>query len=168
MHLEQTMTDSGRRARGEDGAAIVEFTLVAVLLLTLVFGIIQFGLILSFKQDMTRAAAEGARAGAVAVGVGGQTVAEAAVQRADAATREAVEAFGGSFSGVGCAREGMDCGTPVVAPCTAEAGYDCVTVTLTYDYDNHPLFGRVPIIEAFLPDQVKAESVARINLESNP
>ena len=39
---------------------------VMVLLFTLVFGIISFGLILSFKQDMTRAAAEGARAGAVA------------------------------------------------------------------------------------------------------
>ena len=53
------------RAQGDHGAALVEFALVSVLLLSIVFGIIHYGLILSFKQDVTRAAAEGARAGAV-------------------------------------------------------------------------------------------------------
>src|SRR3546814_4890777 len=90
-----------RRSRGEgdDGAALVEFALVSILLCVLLFGIINFGLILSFKQDMTRAAAEGARAGAVAVA--GQSEADAQV-----ATDEPVREFGDRFPD-GCATDGM-------------------------------------------------------------
>lgn len=152
-----------RRCRGDDGAALVEFTLVAIMLFMLVFGIISFGLILSFKQDMTRAAAEGARAGAVALPVGAQTPADAAEAAADGAVDEAVREFGGSFSGTGCTREGMHCGPAVVAPCAAEPALQCVTVRLTYDYGDHPLYGRLPFIEAVLPETVAASSVARIN-----
>ena len=55
-----------RRERGERGAAAVEFALVVPLLLMLVFGIIQYGYILSFRQALSQGAAEGARAAAVA------------------------------------------------------------------------------------------------------
>jgi Flp pilus assembly protein TadG len=153
----------GRRARGDDGSAVVEFAFVGVLLFTLVFGIISFGLILSFKQDMTRAAAEGARAGAVALPVAPQTFADAARADADAAVDDAVKEFGGSFSGTGCAKTGMTCSPAVVAPCGSQPSLDCVTVTLRYDYENHPLYGRIPLISSFMPDTVEATSVARIN-----
>lgn len=159
-----------RRLRSDDGAALVEFAFVSIPLLLIVFGIIQFGLILSFKQDMTRAAAEGARAGAVALPTGTQTPAAAAQAAADQAVKEAVTQFGGGFAtdnpsepGRGCQRDGMDCKAPVVAPCTAEPSLLCVTVELEYDYDDHPLYGRVPLIQVFLPDTVSATSVARIN-----
>jgi Flp pilus assembly protein TadG len=149
---------------------VVEFAIVSVLLMTLVFGVIQFGLLLSFKQDMTRAAAEGARAGAVALPVGAQTPEEAARDAALAAVKEAVPAFGGSFATSnpddpdhGCQRDGMSCPTPTVAPCVNEPTKTCVTVTLHYDYETHPLFGRVPLIQEFLPQTVAATSVARIN-----
>jgi Flp pilus assembly protein TadG len=164
------MQRSGRRAQGDAGAGLVEFAFVAVLLLTLVFGIIQFGLILNFKQDMTRAAAEGARAGAVALPTGTQTPADAAEAAADEAVHEAVAAFGGGFSsadpyaaGKGCQRTGMTCEPAVVAACDAEPALECVTVAVEYDYGSHPLYGEVPLISAFLPDTVRAESVARIN-----
>src|SRR3546814_4838401 len=39
------------RCEGEDCAALVEFALVSILLCVLLFGIINFGLILSFKQE---------------------------------------------------------------------------------------------------------------------
>ena len=55
-----------RRCTDDGASSMVEFAFIMVLLLTIVFGIINFGLILSFKQDVTRAAAEGARAAAVA------------------------------------------------------------------------------------------------------
>lgn len=151
------------RSRGDDGAALVEFALVSILLFMLVFGIITYGLVLSFKQDMTRAAAEGARAGAVALPVGAQTPAEAATAAADNAVSEAVREFGGSFSGTGCAREGMACGPATVGPCGAEPTRQCVTVHLEFDYDEFPLYGRLPFISAVLPDKVAASSVARIN-----
>ncbi len=51
-----------RPARRERGAAAVEFALVVPLLLTLVFGIISYGYLLSFRQSLSQAAAEGARA----------------------------------------------------------------------------------------------------------
>ena len=47
------------------GAAMVEFAIVLPLLLTLIFGIIEFGLLLYNKAVITNASREGARAGIV-------------------------------------------------------------------------------------------------------
>ncbi len=155
---DQTGPLRGPRARGDRGAALVEFAFVMVLLFTLVFGIISFGLILSFKQDVTRAAAEGARAGAVAF------PADTAQPKAQLALEEAVRSFGGTnWSSNGCSRAGVTDCSAVVAECANEPGVDCVTVRLAYDYDAYPLFGEIPLISEFLPDRITAESVARIN-----
>src|SRR4029079_19073677 len=68
---EQVMSDTVRSSdvprsgRGERGAVLVEFAISSVLLLLLLFGIIEYGYVLSFKQGLTQAAAEGARAAAV-------------------------------------------------------------------------------------------------------
>ena len=146
------------RARGDHGAALVEFAFVMVLLFTLIFGIIGFGMILSFKQDVTRAAAEGARAGAVAFP---STDAETDAQ---AALEEAVESFGGStWETQGCSRAGViECDADV-APCVNDPTVDCVTVVFAYDYEAEPLYGEIPLISAFFPDTVRSTSVARIN-----
>ncbi len=53
------------RAGGERGQALVEFSLVSVLLFILVFGIIDFGIGLHSWITVTNAAREGARIGAV-------------------------------------------------------------------------------------------------------
>lgn len=55
-----------RRAKGDDGAALVEFSFVLIPLLVLILGIVGFGMLLSVKQSVTQSAAEGARS---AVGV---------------------------------------------------------------------------------------------------
>jgi hypothetical protein len=151
-----------RRARGDEGTALVEFALVSVLLLSIVFGIIHYGLILSFKQDMTRAAAEGARAGAVAF------PAANAQPDAVAAVEEAVRDFGGSsWSSDGCNRTGMTCSIAPPIDCDPvndPGGAQCITVTLTYDYGDHPLFGEMPLIGGLTePDTITATSVARTN-----
>lgn len=158
------------RRRDDSGVALVEFAFVSLLLIVLVLGIVHYGLILSFKQDMTRAAAESARAGAVALPTGSQTHADAAEAAALSAAKEVVSDFSGPFAtnnpdepGKGCQHVGMSCGTPTVAPCVAEPALECIVVELEYDYGSHPLYGRVPIISAFLPDRISATSVARIN-----
>ncbi len=144
-----------RRAGGDEGAALLEFALVAVLLFSVVFGIIAFGLLLSFKQDLTRAAAEGARAGAVAF------PSSEAVDSAEAATQEAVEGFGQS-----CGEGGMTC---TISPATFDCDgggpgtAQCVEVTLTYDNESDPIVPPFPLISAFLPDTMEATSVARVN-----
>lgn len=160
------MDSRTRRAQGDDGAAVLEFAIVAVLLFTVVFAIIQFGLILSFKQDMTRAAAEGARGGAVAypsTSPGGGAPGDLAKQAADLAVQDAVREFGGSFSSAGCSRAGMTCAPAVIIPCPDEPAVRCVKVELTYRYADHPLYGDMPFVSAFYPNEVKATSIARIN-----
>jgi Flp pilus assembly protein TadG len=164
-----------RRGHGDGGAAILEFTLVAVLLLTIVFGIINFGLILSFKQDMTRAAAEGARAGAVALPSTVFGVSDTRRLAAVAATDEAVAGFEKTCGadGLTCVVQIHDCNYSILpgdhSPTPDSNGYDnnalpdCVTVRLIYDYEAHPLLAPVPMIAAFLPDEVSAKSVVRLN-----
>jgi hypothetical protein len=153
-----------RRGRGEEGASFLEFALISVLLFTILFGIINFGLILSFKQDVTRAAAEGARGGAVALpSSASQSYAQAAQAAADSAVKDAVKQMGGRFKDTGCSTPGMTCDPPTVGPCPNQPQYQCVTVHVLYDYDGHPLYGDLPIISAFLPNKVEATSVARIN-----
>lgn len=51
--------------RGDQGSAAVEFALVLPVLLLLLFGIIDFGRMLSAKITLTEAAREGARAAAL-------------------------------------------------------------------------------------------------------
>jgi hypothetical protein len=54
-----------RSARQETGAAAVEFALVASVLITLVFGIVDFGWLLNRTTLITNASREGAREGVV-------------------------------------------------------------------------------------------------------
>lgn len=57
---------SARARRTDRGAAAVEFALVLPILAALVFGIINFGYVLTVRQAVSQAADEGARAAAVA------------------------------------------------------------------------------------------------------
>lgn len=169
------MHERGRDG-GDRGAAILEFAFVAILLLTIVFGIITFGLVLSFKQDMTRAAAEGARAAAVALPSTVDGVNDTRRLAAVAATAEAVDELGRTCNGadgMACTVQIHDCDYVVadtnLSPTPDSNGYinnaaaDCVTVRLTYDYEDHPLLVPMPLIAAFLPNDMKASSVVRLN-----
>jgi Flp pilus assembly protein TadG len=53
------------RARGEEGAAAVEFALIVGVLAMLIFGMLQFGLAFFQLQNLRAATREGARIGAV-------------------------------------------------------------------------------------------------------
>ena len=54
------------RARREQGAAVVDFVLVLVVLIPLVLGILQVGLVLMVRNTLAAAASEGARVAATA------------------------------------------------------------------------------------------------------
>ena len=54
-----------KKLKAQKGAAAVEFAIILPLLLILLFGIIEFGLILYDKAMITNASREGARAGIV-------------------------------------------------------------------------------------------------------
>jgi Flp pilus assembly protein TadG len=55
----------GRLGRSERGTAVVEFSLVALPLCLIVFGILHFGRALNYYNDLTQIAGQGARAAAV-------------------------------------------------------------------------------------------------------
>ncbi|MCD6526025.1 MAG: pilus assembly protein [Desulfuromonas sp.] len=54
-----------RSLQNERGATMVEFAIIVALLLTIVFGIIEFSVLLYNKHMLTNASREGARAGVV-------------------------------------------------------------------------------------------------------
>ncbi|HSP28344.1 MAG TPA: TadE/TadG family type IV pilus assembly protein [Ilumatobacteraceae bacterium] len=149
------------QTRRDDGAAMVEFAFVGVLLVLLLTGLISFGLILSFKQNLTQAAAEGARAGAVAPA--GESAAHAT-----AATENAVASFDRDCVD---ASDGLTCVPPLVTDCgeTIDDGNDdpavpnCITVRLEYDYDNNPLLPKFPILANMYPKTMSASSTAQVN-----
>jgi Flp pilus assembly pilin Flp len=62
------MKDLGRDRRGERGANLIEFALLAPLLIMLALGIIDFGWMLSTQQDVRHGAREAARLAAVNTG----------------------------------------------------------------------------------------------------
>ena len=53
-----------RRPRGEEASAVVDFVLVMMLVIPIVLGVIQVGLVLHVRNTLTSAASEGARYGA--------------------------------------------------------------------------------------------------------
>lgn len=149
-----------RRSRG---AAAVEFALIAPIFLYLVFGIISYGFMLSFRQAMSQGAAEGARAAAVKpVGTASATytsVMEQAVT--DALGNYNVRCTGGALQH----RQGgswVNAGTCAVsvAACTNNTSVSCATVALNYSYDANPL---VPDVMVPLPTTLTFTSVAEVN-----
>lgn len=146
----------GRR-RSSRGAAVLEFALIGTVLITLLIGIISFGLILAFNQNITQAAAEGARAGAIAVAGNGEADAEEAVQLA-------VDAFGET-----CGTGGLTCEVAIGDCGFSPGGFndpavdDCVTVTVSYDYENNPILPDLPLISALYPNTLTSTAVAQVN-----
>jgi len=130
----------------ERGAAAVEFALVAPLLVLLLFGIISYGVMLTFRQSLSQAAAEGARAAAVALAAPSDVRHDGAVAQA---ARAVADALGDGYN----CRDGelVDDGVPVggcviLAPDTCTADSCRYRVELTYDYADHPLVPRFPLV----------------------
>ena len=117
------------RRRDQRGAALVEFSLVVGLFVMILYGLIYFGMALATKQRVTNAAAEAARA---AVGA-----ANAADAQSKAQTR-VLDLLG--------APNGRYTVSPVAAACDATdpGGAQCITVTISYDWENHPVVPAAP------------------------
>lgn len=149
---------SGRKAEASRGAALVEFTFVAGLLFLLLFGIIGFGVVLSFKQTLTHAAAEGARRAATTQD-DPLTTADERLEVADSAIKE--------FEGWGRDCFDMDVCTIAIHDCNSlsqtAAIPDCVTVTLVYDYAGNPIVPELPLVGGFMPDTVETSATSQLS-----
>jgi len=132
----------------------VELALLIAPIVILLFGIIIYGYLMSFRQNMTSAAAEGARAGAIAPSTTGDVKAKA---DATTATDQALNSFG-----EGCGNGRTTC-LVVVTTCPSPSTQRCVTVTVTYDYEHNPLMPDVPIVSAAIPSTFVSSSTAQVN-----
>ena len=151
MSVAYKIQSAARRRHDERGAALVEFALASVILLVLLFGIIEYGYILSFKQGLTQAAAEGARVGAV----GGDSAAiVAAVNKAASGFKQTC-----NTGGLSCKN---DAGTWPPTPTTC-GSYTCITIEVSYDWKNYPLLPKFPGLGLILPGTLKSTSVARVS-----
>lgn len=146
--------------RAERGAAAVEFALIMPILLLLVFGIISYGYMLSFRQAISQAAAEGARAAAVA-----QVAADREGNAIDA-VNEALDSYGVTCDGAAgtLRRNDATVGTcsVEVADCENDSSVQCAEVSIDYNYADHPLLP-VPGVGIVLPDHLAYSAVARVS-----
>jgi Flp pilus assembly protein TadG len=155
------------RRRAEGGAAAVEFALVAPLLLLLVFGVISYGYMLSFRQALSQGAAEGARAAAVSPYPAAADKEQAAVDAINDAL--GVEAYGITCTGAAASsplkKDGVSVGTCSVttAACDADPTKDCVTVDLDYRYRDNPLLPNFPGVGLVLPSHLAYDATARVD-----
>jgi Flp pilus assembly protein TadG len=141
---------NSRRSQDQRGTAVVEFAIAAVLLCTLLFGIISYGYALSFKQALTQAAAEGARAAAVATSAQ-QAAAAGAVDKA-------VKAFDKT-----CGTGGLTCTYDMDAASTGCPADTCIRVRVSYDNNNFPLMPKFPGLGLLLPDTLKSTSISQVS-----
>ncbi|HVW31055.1 MAG TPA: TadE/TadG family type IV pilus assembly protein [Acidimicrobiia bacterium] len=141
-----------RRHRDQRGAALVEFAIAVVVLLMLLFGIIEYGYALSFKQGLTQASAEGARAAAVASTGTAATAAQAAVTKSVAAFNKT------------CGTGGLTCTYSTLAADTGCAvGTSCIRVQVSYDYNHYPLMPKFPGLGLLLPNTLTSTSITQVN-----
>jgi Flp pilus assembly protein TadG len=132
--------------RDESGAALVEFALVFGLLVMILYGLIAFGMVLATKQRITNAAAEAARS---AVGVADAATAETT------ATDRVTKILG--------TPNGRYTVTPVGAPCDSlvPLGPQCITVTIEWDYENHPVVPPAPGLGLFMPETFGSDATVQ-------
>ncbi|HYT39141.1 MAG TPA: TadE/TadG family type IV pilus assembly protein [Acidimicrobiia bacterium] len=139
-----------RRRDDERGTALVEFSISAALLLVLLFGIASYGYMLSFKQGLTQAAAEGARAAAVGSDVNN-------------AVARSVGAFHQTCNTGGLTCQGNTTAWPPVQYDCGDHVHQCVTVKLTYDYQHHPLMPQFPGLGLVMPGTLTSTYVVEVS-----
>jgi Flp pilus assembly protein TadG len=154
----------GRRTGREDrGAAALEFALILPILVMLVFGVIAFGYMLSFRQALSQAAAEGGRAAAVRPA---GTANADRVTAARAAVNDALSAYGvACTSGGALTHSGGPSGncTIAISACSSgPAGAQCAKVTLAYPYRDNSLIPGLGI-NALLPVNLDYSAEVRVS-----
>ena len=147
----------GKSRRDERGAAVVETALcICFVVLPLVFGIIAYAYMLSFRQTVTQAAAEGARAAVVAPS--GSTTAD----RRTVAISAVSAALSTGAGGLTCSSQYVTCTAEPVANCADGSANDCFKVTVSYPYRDHSLLPTMPGLGFSLPQTITYSAMAEV------
>lgn len=162
---------------------MVEFAFVGVLLVVLLFGIINMGVLLSFKQNLTQAASESARA---VIGVDDDTTTTAATEpfgderyiAVDQALNDTIadhdqscgtpaesEAQAVPAGGMTCLRKIHACGadTSDYAAILADRTGGCLTVRVIFDNTGtNRLMPAFPLIASLEPATMSSQTTVRL------
>ncbi len=144
-----------RPRRGESGAALLEFALVAPIFFFILYALVVFGMALALKQSVTNAAAEGARS---TVGVVDNPATAGVDERVENAKNVALQRLGWLSTG----QKASLTINPTIGTCTVGTG-TCITVQVTYPYDANPLVPSAPIIKQIQPKTVGSTATVRLN-----
>lgn len=151
------------RTPRERGAVMVEFALILPIFVALVFGIISYGYMLSYRQGLGQAASEGARAAAVVPS--GMSVVQKTT-RARNALNDALSSYGVSCAGT-VLKDGSttvgSCSIQPSVPCPADSARSCAIVTATHDYRSHPLVASFPGLGVTLPQKLTYKAVVEVS-----
>ena len=144
--------------RDERGAALLEFASVFGLFVFVLYALIAFGMMLSVKNSITHAAAEGARA---AIGVVDDPTTTSVDERTEAAKTRAYQ----SLSWLGSKIQLSDITVAPIAHCASSASPTamCVTVTITYPYESRPIVPPAPGLGLMTPNHFSATAVVELS-----
>lgn len=147
------------------GAVILEFAIVAALFMTLLWGIIGYGVIFAVQQNMTHGASEAAR-GALTQGTPGRINDGSPYGAIDPAGAGPIETFAIDLVN----QTQLDWHPDIVAnatvtadvhACTYDAALDCLTVAITYPWETNPI---VPtLFDVAVPDALEATSTVQLS-----
>lgn len=168
-----------RRRRDDDerGAEMIEFAIVVVLLITLLYGLITYGLILAAQSTITQAAADAARSGIIqgtgTTTCGGVTnvstagctaVAQAATDIGWMNKGACKETVNGAI--VASSTGPMTCAA-TTANCPSNSSITCLTVTVSYAYSSAPLFPELPGLGLITPSTLTSSNTLQLTSPSN-
>jgi Flp pilus assembly protein TadG len=148
-------------ARDERGAEMIEFAIVVVLLIALLYGIITYGLILAAQATVTQAAADAARAGLVASATAKATAEEEAANDLGWMNKGTCYQPDVPPSGLGSASATTTC-VASEAPCPSNSSIQCLSVTVKYNYSSNPLFPELPGLGLITPSTISSTNVVQL------
>ena len=165
-----------RAARRDEGGSVLEFAILLPLLGLFLFGIIEFGFVLTYRHSVTQSASEGARAALIDYGITEDMLSARAAGRAQAnssmgAWELSCDQSDNDDDGLACYAVTHDCSYQIsgtldtsLSPSEIDtvATPDCITVVVTHDYASHPLLPPIPLLDALLPKDVASVATVQV------
>lgn len=138
--------------------------ILCFLVLPLVFATISYAYMFSFRQALSQAASEGARAAVGAPTAGSCTAAGPFNASTCPAQHAAATAVGNALSqySMACGSQHLTCAISAPTPTGCSANHQCVTVTVTYPYRSNPLLP-LPGLGWTLPPDLSFTSVVEVS-----
>ena len=149
--------------------------MLSVVVLPIVFGVIAYAYMFSFRQALSQAASEGARAAVGSLSTstcssGDPTTYTSATCAGQYAAVQAIQSALGQYN-MSCVSatasisdtKHLNCSVAAPTACSYDASHNCLTVTVSYPYRSESLLPTVPGFGFTLPSQLSFTSVVQVS-----